>query len=106
MASETLLVTGGAGFVGSHAVRELIDRGFGIVVVDNLNQGHLAAVHPKAELAQIDLADRAALNRLFGRHRFTGVLHFAANSLVGESMAQPIVSPTRPAWTISVRSPT
>lgn len=89
--SDTLLVTGGAGFVGSHAVRELVDRGFRIVVVDNLNQGHLAAVHPKAELAQIDLADRATLKRLFERHRFSAVLHFAANSLVGESMTRPFL---------------
>jgi UDP-glucose 4-epimerase len=91
MATDTLLVTGGAGFVGSHAVRELVDRGFDIVVADNLNQGHIAAVHPKVELVQIDLADRAALGRLFERRKLSGVMHFAASSLVGESMAKPFL---------------
>jgi UDP-glucose 4-epimerase len=91
MTGETLLVTGGAGFVGSHTVRELVDRGFRVVVVDNLKQGHRAAVHPKAELVELDLADKPGLKRLFESRTFTGVLHFAANSLVGESMTQPFL---------------
>lgn len=89
MSGETILVTGGAGFVGSHAVRELVDRGFRVVVVDDLSLGHRAAVHPSATLVTLDLADRAALARLFESHRFFAVLHFASRSLVGESMTHP-----------------
>ncbi len=89
MSGETILVTGGAGFVGSHAVRELVDRGFRVVVADDLSLGHRSAVHPQASLAIIDLGDRAALAPLFEQHRFFAVLHFASRSLVGESMAHP-----------------
>jgi len=86
--TETLLVTGGAGYVGSHVVRALLDRGDRVVVFDNLQQGHRRAVPDGAEFHQGDLADTAALQALFARHRFDGILHFAANSLVGESMRQ------------------
>ncbi len=89
MSGEAILVTGGAGFVGSHAVRELVDRGFRVVVADDLSLGHRAAVHPQATLAVLDLGDRAALARLFEAHGFFAVMHFASKSLVGESMAYP-----------------
>ncbi|WP_236024820.1 UDP-glucose 4-epimerase GalE [Arenibaculum pallidiluteum] len=85
----TILVTGGAGYVGSHCVAALLERGHRVVVFDNLRQGHRAAVRPQAEFIQGDLADRAALAWLFAGHRFDAVLHFAALSLVGESMRDP-----------------
>ncbi|HSK39887.1 MAG TPA: UDP-glucose 4-epimerase GalE [Arenibaculum sp.] len=86
---SSILVTGGAGFVGSHCVAELVERGLHVIVFDNLQQGHRAAVPPGAEFVEGDLADRAALAWLFGGHHFDAVLHFAARSLVGESMRDP-----------------
>ncbi|MBL8705247.1 MAG: UDP-glucose 4-epimerase GalE, partial [Rhodospirillales bacterium] len=88
---DALLVTGGAGFVGSHVVGELAARGHRVVVADNLRTGHRAAVPDAIEFHQLDLADAAGVERLFRQHRFTGVLHFAALSLVGESMQQPLM---------------
>lgn len=84
------LVTGGAGYVGSHVVQALADRGDRVVVIDNLRQGHRAAVPAGVELVVADIADRAALDSVLGsRPAWDGVLHFAALSLVGESMREP-----------------
>ena len=83
------LVTGGAGFVGSHAVLALLDRGHEVVVLDNVSQGHRAAVPPAARLVEGDLADRALLDAVLADGTWDAVLHFAALSLVGESMRQP-----------------
>ncbi len=84
------LVTGGAGYIGSHLVKLLHKRGDTVVVVDNLRQGHRAAVPADVRLIQADLADRAALDEVFGSERFDVVFHFAALSLVGESMREPL----------------
>jgi UDP-glucose 4-epimerase len=84
------LVTGGAGYVGSHVVKALVDRGDEVVVVDDLRQGHRAAVPPAVELVQADLADRRRVAEVFAGWRFDAVLHFAALSLVGESMRDPL----------------
>jgi UDP-glucose 4-epimerase len=85
------LVTGGAGYVGSHLVRALVRRGDAVVVLDNLRQGHRAAVPPEATFIQAELADRAALAAVFREHGpFAAVFHFAALSLVGESMREPL----------------
>lgn len=89
--SRTLLVTGGAGYVGSHTVVALLERGHRVVVFDNLAQGHRAAVPSEATLVIGDLADRSALARLFQSHRFDAILHFASNTLVGESMRRPFL---------------
>jgi UDP-glucose 4-epimerase len=84
------LVTGGAGYVGSHVVLALRERGDEVVVIDDLRQGHRQAVAPGAELVVADLADRAKVAEVFARWNFDGVLHFAALSLVGESMREPL----------------
>ena len=84
-----VLVTGGAGFVGSHTVLALADRGDEVVVLDNLRQGHRAAVPPAARLVVGDLADPILVDRLLGEQRFDAVMHFAALSLVAESMQMP-----------------
>ncbi|WP_431285260.1 UDP-glucose 4-epimerase GalE [Humitalea sp. 24SJ18S-53] len=84
------LVTGGAGYVGSHCVLALVERGDDVVVIDNLRQGHRAAVPAGVPLIEADLADRAAVASVFAGPRFDGVLHFAALSLVGESMREPL----------------
>ena len=83
------LVTGGAGYVGSHCVLALLERGAEVVVLDNLRTGHRAGVPHGATLIEMDLADRARLAQVFSSSRFDAVLHFAAMSLVGESMRIP-----------------
>lgn len=84
-----ILVTGGAGYIGSHTVESLIDRGYEVVVYDNLCAGHRQAVHAQAEFVEGDLLDMERLNKLFDAHQFDGVMHFASHILVGESMQRP-----------------
>ena len=84
-----LLVTGGAGYIGSHVVKTLIGQGETVVVFDNLSTGFAWSV-ADAELVVGDLGDPEALNALFADHRFEAVLHFAANIWVGESVRNPI----------------
>lgn len=86
-----VLVTGGAGYVGSTATAELIKAGHEVVVFDNLSQGHRAAVDPKAAFVQGDLANVAEVERVFAEHAPEAVMHFAARSLVGESMQKPFL---------------
>ncbi len=77
--------------LGSHVVVDLLTRGNRVVVFDNLQQGHREAVHGDATLVVGDLSDCGALRQLFSNFRFDGILHFAANSLVGESMRKPFL---------------
>jgi UDP-glucose 4-epimerase len=83
-----ILVTGGAGYIGSHTVKELIKAGYSVVVLDNLSKGHRAAV-PKARLVKAGLADKKLLVELIRAEKIEAVLHFAASSLVGESTQHP-----------------
>lgn len=83
-----VLVTGGAGYIGSHTVAALQERGEDIVVVDNLQQGHKAALLG-GKLYEGDLRDAAFLDKVFTENNIDAVIHFAANSLVGESMKDP-----------------
>jgi UDP-glucose 4-epimerase len=83
------LVTGGAGYIGSHLVLALLDRGDDVVVLDNLSQGHLAAVPSGAGVVRADLADLKAVDAVLADGPWDAVFHFAALSLVGESMRQP-----------------
>ena len=85
-----LLVTGGAGFVGSHVVLALVERGDAVVVLDDLRLGHRAAVVAGAELVVGDAGDPALLAALLRDRNWDAVLHFAALSQVGESMAEPL----------------
>jgi UDP-glucose 4-epimerase len=86
---KKILVTGGAGYIGSICVEELINRGFKVSVFDNLTEGHAKAVDSRADLFQGDLADRSVLRHAFGEVKPDAVMHFAANALVGESMSNP-----------------
>ena len=86
----TVLVCGGAGYIGSHAVHELINRGEAVVIVDNLQSGHRSAVHSDAKFYQGDIRDSLLLDRVMEENKIDAVMHFAANSLVGESMEQPL----------------
>ena len=87
---QRFLVTGGAGFVGSHLVAALVDRGDDCVVLDNLQTGHRAAVPETVPLAEIDLADAPALDAVLADGKWDGVFHFASLSLVAESMREPM----------------
>ncbi len=83
-----VLVTGGAGYIGSHIVRLLQARGHGVVVLDDLQQGHREAI-PEVALVEGDIADGSAVRRAWEMERFDSVVHLAASCQVGESMLQP-----------------
>jgi UDP-glucose 4-epimerase len=85
------LVTGGAGYVGSHLVMALLDQGHEVTVYDNLRQGHRAAVPAGAELVEADLANLRRLDMVLAKGPWDAVFHFAALSLVGESMEKPFL---------------
>lgn len=86
----SVLVFGGAGYIGSHTVCELVENGYDVVVADNLATGHRQAIHPAARFYQGDLHDKAFLDGIFRKESISGVIHFAAYSLVGESMEKPL----------------
>lgn len=86
---STILLTGGAGYIGSVCTRHLIDHGHEVVVFDSLERGHRAALDPRAEFVQGDLGDRGAMDEAFGRQPIDAVMHFAAYALVGESVEKP-----------------
>ncbi|HEX3995702.1 MAG TPA: UDP-glucose 4-epimerase GalE [Acetobacteraceae bacterium] len=88
--TRRFLVTGGAGFVGSHMVAALRDRGDAVAVLDNLNTGHRAAVPPDVPLIQADLCDVARLDEILSDGPWTAVFHFAGWTQVGESMRMPM----------------
>ncbi len=91
MATSTILVTGGAGYIGSHAVLALREAGYEVVILDNLVYGHRDLVEDvlKVELIQGDVGDRQLLDRIFQTRAFDAVMHFAAYAYVGESVSQP-----------------
>jgi UDP-glucose 4-epimerase len=84
-----ILVTGGAGYIGSVVVEELIRQGERVVVYDNLSQGHRAAVHSQAKLVVGELADRQLLDDVLAAHSVEAIMHFASYTLVGESSRYP-----------------
>jgi UDP-glucose 4-epimerase len=84
-----ILVTGGAGYIGSVCVEDLLNRGHDVTVFDNLTEGHKNAIDRRAKFVQGDLADKPALSELMGTDRPEAVMHFAAKALVGESMQNP-----------------
>ena len=77
-----VLVLGGAGYIGSHTVYELIEQGQETVVIDNLQTGHLDAIHPDAKFYQGDIRDKEFLDNVFKKEKIDAVIHFAANSLI------------------------
>jgi len=85
-----ILVVGGAGYIGSHAVKMLLDQDFEVVVLDSLSTGHKQAVDPRATFVKGDLGDENDLAKVFATYPIQAVMHFAANSLVGESVIDPL----------------
>lgn len=85
-----VLVCGGAGYIGSHTVYELIEQGHSVVVFDSLIKGHKAAVHKDAKLYIGDLRDEKAIDKVFNENKIDAVIDFAAFSLVGESCSEPL----------------
>jgi UDP-glucose 4-epimerase len=84
-----VLVTGGAGYIGSICVEQLLEAGHQVTVYDNLTEGHRAAVDPHAAFVEACLSDEARLDRALREARPEAIVHFAANALVGESMTNP-----------------
>lgn len=87
----SIMVCGGAGYIGSHTVHKLIEQGKDVVIVDNLQSGHIGAVHKKAKFYKGDIRDSEFLDKVFSANKIESIVHFAANSLVGESMEKPLV---------------
>lgn len=85
-----ILVTGGAGYIGSHSVYELIKAGHEVVVLDNLSTGNKEAVHPQATFVLGDQRDEKLLDEVFSKNKFDAVMHFSAKLIVPESVEQPI----------------
>lgn len=84
-----VLVTGGAGYIGSAVTEELVNNGYTVIVLDNLQQGHRDAIPPEADFVMADICDTGTLEHIFKRFNITAVIHLAADSLVGESMTDP-----------------
>jgi len=85
-----ILVTGGAGYIGSHAVRKLKDEGFNVIVFDNLTTGYKESVQGNAKFYEGDIRDEENLQAIFKHEKIDGVMHFAASSLIRESMLHPL----------------
>ena len=90
MDKQTVLITGGAGYIGSHTVRRLCAEGYEVVVLDNLVYGHTDAIIDDVELVVGSVSNRRILRKLFKEYQFIGVIHFAAFAYVGESVTDPL----------------
>jgi UDP-glucose 4-epimerase len=85
-----VLVTGGAGYVGSVVTEELVKKGYEVLVIDNLQYGHREAVSPEARFVQADIGDSVALARVFQGNKIDAVIHMAADSIIERSMTDPM----------------
>ena len=95
---ETVLVTGGAGYIGSHTTVELIGAGYDVVIVDNLSNSEFGAVEGVRKITgvevpfeQEDCTDKEAMARIFDKYKFNSIIHFAASKAVGESVDKPLL---------------
>lgn len=85
----TILVSGGAGYIGSHTVLYLQQQNEDVIVLDNLSKGHRGALHD-VKFYEGDLANTVLLDKVFQENKIDAIIHFAASSLVGESMEKPL----------------
>ena len=95
---ETVLVTGGAGYIGSHTTVELIGAGYDVVIVDNLSNSEFGAVEGVSKITgvhvpfeQVDCTDKEVMARIFDKYKFNSIIHFAASKAVGESVDKPLL---------------
>ena len=95
---ETVLVSGGAGYIGTHTTVELIEAGYDVVIVDNLSNSEMEAVEGVRKITgvnvpfeQVDCTDKEALGRVFDQYKFNSIIHFAASKAVGESVEKPLL---------------
>ena len=84
-----ILVTGGAGYIGSICSEVLLSRGYGVIALDNLVEGHRAAVPPGATFCHADLGVRPQIEEVFAKHKIDAVMHFAGEALVAKSVREP-----------------
>jgi len=89
MKNTKILVVGGAGYIGSHMVKDLLDAGYHVITLDDLSTGHRELL-PGGEFIEGGLGDTVLLDKLFSTHKISAVMHFAAFSLVGESVEKPL----------------
>ena len=85
-----IMVVGGAGYSGSHAVKQLLENNIEVVVIDSLETGHIESIPEGVPFYHVDIRNKGALTAIFEKEKVDGVIHFAANSLVGESMTKPL----------------
>jgi UDP-glucose 4-epimerase len=90
MKNTKILVTGGAGYIGSHATRALIEYGYNVVIIDNLSTGFKSLIHPQAKFYQLSILDTQKVSEILTNEKISGVIHFAAKIIVPESIAKPI----------------
>jgi UDP-glucose 4-epimerase len=86
---KTIMIAGGAGYIGSHIVADLHSRNYDVLVVDNLSEGHKEAIPEGVKWANTDISDTEAMSKLFSKHDIEAVMHFAAYTYVGESVSDP-----------------
>lgn len=86
----TILVTGGAGYIGPHTTNALIESGFDVVIIDDLSTGFESLIHPKAKFYQANVLDTVAVAEILSKENISGVIHFAAKIIVPESIAKPL----------------
>lgn len=87
----SILVCGGAGYIGSHTVHQLINQNKDVIIIDNLQTGHMKAINKNAKFYKGDIRDSKFLDKVFSENTIESIIHFAANSLVGESMTKPLL---------------
>jgi UDP-glucose 4-epimerase len=87
---STILVTGGAGYIGSHTTNALLEAGFNVVIIDDLSTGFKSLLHPKAKFYEASVLDTKAVSNILSLEKIAGVIHFAAKIIVPESIAKPI----------------
>lgn len=85
-----ILVCGGAGYIGSHTVRQLLEAGEEVIIADNLSTGHRAAINPAVKFYECDIRDKDALKKIFAENKIEAVFHFAAYIEAGESVIKPL----------------
>jgi UDP-glucose 4-epimerase len=87
--NKNILVIGGAGYIGSSCVNDLVNKGYSVVVLDNLSSGQIEKVNKNASIIQGDILETQNLDKVFGENSFDTVIHFAAKKAVGESEENP-----------------